>query len=126
LLKVRSIDAQWMFSLLPYGVLWRQKRKLMHGYVHAGVADRYYPIQIAAARRFARDIPSIVPEKEALPPAIRFSFGQTILKIVHGINVDGHESEYIALPEQVIERAAKAVALGRYLVDAFLIRTCFA
>jgi hypothetical protein len=90
----------------------------MHSHINPGVTNRYYPIQVASARRFARDILTVKHEKEALPQAVRLNFAQTILKMVYGIDVDSHESDYVSLPEKVLEKLAKAMAPGRYLVDA--------
>jgi cytochrome P450 len=116
------MDMMWSLARLPYADRWRRGRKLLHAHVHQGVAHRYHPIQLASARRFARDILSVQPDKEALATAIRANFGRTIIKIVYGIDAPDAESEYIALAEQVIRHAVQAAAPGRFLVDSWPIR----
>jgi hypothetical protein len=108
---------QWALTLLPYGELWRRKRKLMHTHVHQGVVDRFQPIQVTYARRFARDILAGSTDSEALPRAVRLNFAQTIIKMVYGLDVNSYESEYVALPEKVMEKFSEAFIPGRFLVD---------
>lgn len=114
---------EWSFVVLPYGELWRRKRKLMHTHVHQGVSDQFHPIQTACARRFVRDILAEKSDKEALPQAVRLNFAQMIIKVVYGIDVENYQSEYIALPEKVIADFSQVCTPGRFLVDFIPIRT---
>jgi cytochrome P450 len=113
---------QWTFVVLPYGDLWRRKRKLMHAHVHQGVAERYHSIQISHARRFARDILVAKTEDHLLPQAVRLNFAQMIIKATYGIDVESYESEYISLPERVVENISEATTPGRFFVDFLPIR----
>jgi hypothetical protein len=108
---------QWNFGLLPYGELWRRKRKLMHAHFHPGVADRYHSVQLASVRRFAQNILVTKNEKEDLLPVVRLSFAQMFFKAVYGIDVDSYKSEYISLPEQLAKNVDKAITPGRFIVD---------
>jgi cytochrome P450 len=107
----------WSFTVLPYGELWRRKRKLMHAHVHQGVIERFYPIQVASARQFVKDLLAGDTEKEALPRAVRLNFAQMITKAVYGIHVDSYESDYLALPEKVMEDFTEVTVPGRFLID---------
>jgi hypothetical protein len=108
---------EWAFSLLPYGELWRRKRKLLHTHVHQGVVDRYHPVQVASARRFVKDILAGSTSDEALHQAIRLNFAQTIIKMAYGLDVDSYDSPYVALPEEVMQNFNEAFVPGRFLVD---------
>jgi cytochrome P450 len=110
--------------MLPYGDAWRRKRKMLHAHVHQGVIARYRPIQVASARRLARDILKVDADKEALPRAIRLNFGQTIMEAVYGIEVNDPESEFISLPEKVLDAFSVAFTPGRFLVDYFPFCEC--
>jgi hypothetical protein len=112
-----SINAHWAFSRAPYGETWRRKRKLMHGHIHQGVVDRYHPIQVASARRLARSILVTHNDPESLPQLVRLTFGQTVIKAMYGIDVDGYNNKYISLPEKVLALISEAGAPGRFLVD---------
>jgi hypothetical protein len=103
--------------MLPYGDLWRRKRKLMHAHVHPGFVDRYLPIQTASARRLARDVLAATSEEKALPQAIRLNFAQMIMKVVYGLEIESYESEYISLPERVLEILSEVTTPGRFFVD---------
>jgi cytochrome P450 len=116
------MDMLWSLARLPYGDKWRRGRKLLHAHVHQGVVHRYHPIQLASARRFAQDILSIKPDKEALAKAVRANFGRTIIKIVYGVDAPDMESEYISLPEKVLVHTVQGGAPGRWFVDSWPIR----
>jgi cytochrome P450 len=111
------MDFDWAFSLAPYGEVWRRKRKLMHAHMHQGVVDRYHPIQVASARRLARDILITEAKPESISRAVCLNFGQTIVKTMYGIEVEGHQSEYITLAEEVTARINEAAVPGRFLID---------
>jgi cytochrome P450 len=112
----------WSTALTPYGDVWRMKRKLLHSQIHTDVVERYAPIQVASARRLARDILLTKTEPTALSDAIRLNFGQTIMKAVYGVDVHSHEDSYIALPAEIIEYFSEAVTPGRFLIDAIPLR----
>jgi hypothetical protein len=69
-----------------------------------------------------RDLLAAKQDKEVLPALIRANFGRTIIKIMYGIDVGDEESEYISLPEKVLEQINELGQPGRYLVDLFPIR----
>jgi hypothetical protein len=102
---------------IPYGETWKRKRKLMHAHVHQGVVHRYYPVQLAAARRLARAILEIQTGRENLQQAVRLNFGQTVIKVVYGIDVESADSEYMTLPEKVLEYGNAVINPGAFLVD---------
>jgi cytochrome P450 len=114
----------WLLSMQPYGELWRRGRKLLHGHVHQGVTPQYQPVQLESARRFIREILLAKTDKEALPHAIKSNFGRSIIRIVYGIDANSDDSEYISLPNQVLENISEASTPGRFLVDFLPIRTC--
>jgi hypothetical protein len=118
------MDMKWVLFRMPYGDRWRRGRKLLHAHIHQGVAVRYHPVQIASARRFARDILSVKTEKEALANVVRASFGQSIIKMVYGIDAQDADSEYISLPEQVIRYTSQGATPGRFLVDSLPFCEC--
>jgi cytochrome P450 len=116
------METDWTVAVLRYGDSWRRKRKLLHAHVHQGAAERYHPIQIASARRFARDILVADTEPHVLPRAVRLNFAQMILKATYGIDVESYESEYISLPEKVLANIGDASTPGRFFVNVLPIR----
>jgi cytochrome P450 len=104
----------------PYGETWRRKRKLMHAHVHQGVVHRYEPIQLATARRLARELLAARTGHENLEPIVRLNLGQTIIKAVYGLDVESADSEYISLPERVLEFGNAVINAGSvFMIDVF-------
>jgi cytochrome P450 len=107
----------WLLSMQPYGDTWRRGRKLLHTYVHPGVSSNYHHTQLQAARRFARGILDAKQDREVLPHLVRTNFGQTIVKMLYGIDAKDSESEYISLPEKVLQYLSDGALPGRFFVD---------
>jgi hypothetical protein len=115
---------KWLMSMQPYGDRWRRGRKLMHAHVHQGVANQYHGVQVDSARRFVQEILATKTDKEALSLAVRSNFGRSIIKMVYGIDVKTSESEYISLPEKILENVSEGATPGRFLVDFIPLREC--
>jgi cytochrome P450 len=111
------MNFDWAITVLPYGDMWRRKRKLVTAHIHAGVAARYHPVQLASARRFARDILAVGKGTEPLRPAVSLFLGQVIIKAVYGIDVKHVGSEYITYPERIVEGFSIACTPGRFMID---------
>lgn len=120
------MDFKWLLTIIPYGETWRQQRKLIHPYFHAGAVPQYGQTQIQSARRFSRDLLVSPQTPEALPLAVRTNFAETITKVVYGIDLAKDPSnEYIHLTERVLEAVAVATLPGRFLVDYLPLREPF-
>jgi cytochrome P450 len=114
------MDFGWWITVTPYGDEWRAKRKLMHAHMNQNVVDRYQAIQLAAVRRFARDILATpAGDAGALPRAVHLNFAQMIMKLVYGLDIPDRSSEYISLPEDLLAAFSEAYVPGRYLVNFF-------
>jgi cytochrome P450 len=111
------MDLGWQLSMMPYGDTWRRGRKLLHSHVHPGVSPRYHSIQLDAAHRFARDILKVKQDDENLHYLIHANIGQTIVRMVYGIDVTDNDSEYITLAEKVVDYINESVLPGRFLVE---------
>jgi hypothetical protein len=111
------MDLGWQLSMLPYGDTWRRGRRLLHSHVHPGVSPRYHSTQLHAARHFAQDILNAKQDDKALHFMIHANIGQTIVNIVYGIDVVDKNSEYISLPEKVVDYISESVMPGRFLVE---------
>jgi cytochrome P450 len=116
------MECDWALVMTPYGDHWRRGRKLMHTYMHAGVALKFHPVQIVAARRLVLDLLAAPQQSNVLPKVVRLNVGQTIIKIVYGIDVKDAESKFISTPEQFNELVTESMMPGRFLVD--LIPAC--
>jgi cytochrome P450 len=113
------MDCNWILAFLPYGGRWRKGRKLLHNYLHIGAASAFHPVQITAARRLVIDLLSKeqYPSSGTLSTDVRLNVGQTIMKIVYGLDVKDASSEFISLPEQLSRSLGESVMPGRFLVD---------
>jgi hypothetical protein len=111
------MDLMWPLPVVPYGDIWRRCRRLLHSHVHPGVSPKYHSTQLHAARRFSRDILQVRTDDEVLHYMIHANIGQTIIKMVYGIDVKDNDSEYISLAEKVVAYGNECVLPGRFLVE---------
>jgi hypothetical protein len=113
------MDLGWQLSLLPYGDTWRRGRKLLHTHVNLGALLKYRSTQLHAARRFSRDVLIAKQDDHVLRRMLQANVGQTIVKLVYGIDVKDTESEHITLAEKVVSYVHECTIPGRFLVEFF-------
>jgi cytochrome P450 len=118
------MDCHWHLSFLPYGERWRQARKLMHRHINVKATPTFHPVQVDAARRLVVDLLAAPQQRSMLPLVARVNVGQTIIKIVYGIDVKGADSEFISLPARLLDLMKQSMMLGRFWVDLVPARKC--
>jgi cytochrome P450 len=116
------MDGKWILGFMPYGELWRKERKLMHTYMHAGAVPTFHPVQITAAHRLVIDLLAAPQHSSTLPSVVQCNIGQTIIKIVYGIDVKDADSDLASIPGQFARLLTESLMPGRFLVD--LIPAC--
>jgi hypothetical protein len=102
---------------MPYGDRWRKGRKLMYTHMHAVAASMFHTIQIIAAQRLIFDLLSASQQPSTLPKIVRWNIGQTIIKIVYGIDVKDTKSNFVSMAEQLLKHLDESMMPGRFLVD---------
>ncbi|EKM76367.1 hypothetical protein AGABI1DRAFT_45047 [Agaricus bisporus var. burnettii JB137-S8] len=105
----------YIFGLQRYGTWWRRRRRQFHDHFHPNVVNRYHPIQIDAARAFDR---SVLESPERYKQHIRYTFADSILKAVYGMDVKENET-YVGHAGTTTEGLASAGNPGSFLVDVF-------
>lgn len=116
---------KWLLSTMMYGDKWRRGRKMLHAHVHSGVSPSYWPVQMQAARQFVQTLFAAPQTPDTLPQIVRTSFAQTIVKMVYGIDAKDPKSDYISVPEKVLEALNVSMLPGRFLVDYISIRELY-
>jgi hypothetical protein len=111
------MDCGWVISIAPYGEHWRKGRKLLHTHVNVKTTPMYYPVLITSARQLLVDLLAAPQQPSTIPRAVRFNVGQTMIKVVYGIDVYDSDSEFISMPEQLFKCAQESMIPGRFLVD---------
>jgi hypothetical protein len=116
------MSMDWILSMQPYGDTWCRGCKLLHAYVHPGVSSNYHHTQLQAARCFACGILDAKQNWDVLPHLVHTNFGQTIVKMLYSIDAKDSESEYISLPEKILQYLSDGALSGRFLLDFIPIR----
>jgi cytochrome P450 len=111
------MDCGWQLTISPYGERWRQGRKLMHTQLNPKAMPTFHPVLLDAARRLVVDLLAAPQQPSVLPKVVHFNVGQTIIKVVYGIDVKGADSEFISLPERLLELTNQSMMPGRFWVD---------
>jgi cytochrome P450 len=123
------MDLGWQLSMLPYGDTWRRSRKLLRAHVHPGALQKHTSTQLHLARSFARDILRSDQDGGLLRYMIHANIGQTIVKMVYGVDTTDNNNEFISLAERVMGYINESVLPGRFLVEflpvcKYFIRRC--
>jgi cytochrome P450 len=116
---VHSMKFDWSFIVLPYGDVWRRKRKILSSYMSSAASPQFHPVQATCARRFAQDILTADMSPKGLYPAVSLYLGQLHIKAVYGIDVEDEQSPWIQLPQQVVTNFTITTVPGRFLIDLF-------
>jgi hypothetical protein len=115
--RTNKVGVGWITSAAPYGEAWRTARRLQHAYLHKGVAIKYQSVQVASARKLAREILFAKQDAGAVAHIVRSNFGRMIMKMTYGIESEQTASEQLSIAEKYIEIATEAFTPGRFLVD---------
>jgi cytochrome P450 len=113
------MKVDWAIVQLPYGDVWRRKRKLMYSHMNPGAVARYHPVLVTTAHRFARSIPTAEMSPEGLQSAVSLYLGQTLIKAMYGIDVANAQSDFIRLPQKLVENFTLISIPGNFMVDVF-------
>jgi hypothetical protein len=116
-----SMGFKWLMTTWSYGEKWRLGRKILHGHLHSGVSPSYWPVQITSARRFTQDLLDAPAAPTTLTGMVRSSFAQSIVRMVYGIDAKA-DSDFISVPEKVLDALNVSMLPGRFLVDNIPLR----
>jgi cytochrome P450 len=114
---VHSMKFDWSFIALPYGDVWRRKRRMMYSHMSRTASARFHPVQAISAYHFARDLLASEMSPESLHRSVSLYLGQMLIKAVYGIDVEDEQSQYIQLPQQIVNNFAKATVPGNFMID---------
>ena len=125
-------------SMLQYGPLWRQHRRILRQHLYGDAAAKHIPKQLSEARRTLLKLIESPHEFRAhlklyvyrfyLQSRVEWfgdnsrkfprSFAASILNIVYGIDAyDPSNKEYLHHCETCMEAALLAMSLGAFVVD---------
>lgn len=99
---------------IKYGDLWRDHRKLLNSVLNKTVVHRFWPLQLAEARAFLKNL---VNTPEDFLTHVRVVSGKVVMNMAYGIRSSKAQDEYIEIAREAISYLAKAAAPGSYLVD---------
>ncbi|KAI0705584.1 cytochrome P450 [Earliella scabrosa] len=119
--RVQSVMAQiagweWIFSLMPYGPVWRRRRKEMHQFFHPNAVVQYQPLQQREAAKFLK---KLLAKPDTFLHQVRLSFASTIMRISYGIEVANENDEYAQAVEDGVATFNLAFVPGAFLVETF-------
>ncbi|KAI0754759.1 cytochrome P450 [Daedaleopsis nitida] len=88
----------WSFSSLPYGDLWRSYRRTFWQHFHPGAISKYRPLQEAGARRLLSQL-LLCPDSDK---ALRYSFGELLVRAAYGLKIAETDDKYITMFEEAV------------------------
>ncbi|KAJ3560891.1 hypothetical protein NP233_g10541 [Leucocoprinus birnbaumii] len=108
------IGFDWAFTVLPYGNAWRIHRRTFTEFFHPNVIPTYHPVLTSSSRGLLCDL---LQSPENFREHIRFSFGNTIMRVCYGIAPQRQNDPFLSLATETMRSVAIAGNPGSFLVD---------
>ncbi|KAL1744280.1 cytochrome P450 [Schizophyllum fasciatum] len=116
-MAVEMMHMDYNIALRPYDQEWRDRRRLIHGAMHASASSQYHSLQTKSAHAFIRAM--CEAGDEDLEQGLRHMTGTTILNAAYGLNLSAKNDPHVTAAEQVVGVMSKAMLQGNYLVNIF-------
>lgn len=113
------IGFDWLFSFMPYGEAWKERRKIFHQNLNASASRQYRPVSLTVTRKLLRRILDDPESQINILSHLRFMAGDFILTITYGIEVKDNDDKFLLTAENAMAAMAAAGNGTNYLVDLF-------
>ncbi|KAL0945852.1 hypothetical protein HGRIS_012135 [Hohenbuehelia grisea] len=101
-------------SMLPYGDLWKDGRRLCQRELHPALIKRYRPVLTKYTNMFLR---SLIETPKEWRARIRHLTGASVLEIAYGLDIKATGDPYVELAQKGMRGVESAVVPGAFLVD---------
>ncbi|KDR69223.1 hypothetical protein GALMADRAFT_925136 [Galerina marginata CBS 339.88] len=104
----------WAMSLMPYGEVWRESRRVFTQYFQGSNASLYQAPQMEFVRKM---LPRLLDAPEDFLAITRHTVGGTAVSMAYGFPIHPTDDPFINLAEQAVASAGEAAMPGAFLVD---------
>jgi len=102
------------FAFMPYGDVWRRRRKLMYQAFNPTAAKHFQPLECRAAHNMLR---RFLDDPSNFMSHVRHMANETTISIAYGINVLPVDDPYVEISEQALEPLLRAIMPGAFFVN---------
>jgi len=103
-------------ALIPYGTIWRERRKLLHQLVSKRAMPYFHPELRTIAHQILADA---LNNPAKINQNLLFRIGAMMLKTTYGISAVSHDDPFLQALERLIQALLYGFNFGQYLVDIF-------
>ncbi|KAF4610220.1 hypothetical protein D9613_010340 [Agrocybe pediades] len=104
----------WMFSVLPYGDMWRERRRAFTKYFHPGSTAVHQPYAIQFVRSM---LPRLLDHPEDFLEISRHSVTAFTISLAYGFPIREKDDPYVSLAERALSSINEASLPGSFLVN---------
>ncbi|KAF9557515.1 cytochrome P450 [Agrocybe pediades] len=104
----------WMFSVLPYGDMWRERRRTFTKYFHPGSTAVHQPYAIQFVRSM---LPRLLDHPEDFLEISRHSVTAFTISLAYGFPIREKDDPYVSLAERALSSINEASLPGSFLVN---------
>ncbi|KAF9558598.1 cytochrome P450 [Agrocybe pediades] len=104
----------WLFSSMPYGEAWKERRRIFQSYFHPNNTALFRPCQLKFVREM---LPRILKSPNDLLPISRHTIGAIAMSLAYGLNIKPENDPFIKLAEEAAGTISAVAVPGAFLVD---------
>ncbi|KAF9447572.1 cytochrome P450 [Macrolepiota fuliginosa MF-IS2] len=104
----------YLFSSMPYGDAWRERRKLFQKYFHPTKPETHRPIETEYVRKL---LPELLEHPQDFMTLFRHLIGATTLVLAYGLDIKLDNDPFVHLADDSMRPLIEAIVPGAFLVD---------
>ncbi|KAF5349225.1 hypothetical protein D9756_009488 [Leucocoprinus leucothites] len=104
----------YLFSSMPYGDAWRERRKLFQKHFHPTKPETHRPIETEYVRKL---LPELLEHPQDFMALFRHLIGATTLVLAYGLDIKLVNDPYVHLADDSMRPLIEAIVPGAFLVD---------
>ncbi|KAJ3573817.1 hypothetical protein NP233_g2189 [Leucocoprinus birnbaumii] len=104
----------YLFSSMPYGEAWRERRKLFQKHFHPTKPETHRPIETEYVRKL---LPELLEHPEDFMALFRHLIGATTLVLAYGLDIKLVNDPYVHLADDSMRPLIEAIVPGAFFVD---------
>ncbi|KAJ8495679.1 hypothetical protein ONZ45_g12756 [Pleurotus djamor] len=112
---IKLIGWDWNIGLLPYGAIWRTRRRLFWQEFNPSNSFLHHPSQLKYARQFLKDL---LDDPSQFARHCHYTPASSMIEVAFGCGVEPKDDPTIIIAEKALHHFNESAISGTYLVDS--------